>query len=64
VPAASQTLHMKGKAADIRIQRLNAEILGGLVRSFQQGGVGYYYRDTPGGGWIHADTGLNRSWKG
>jgi uncharacterized protein YcbK (DUF882 family) len=64
IPAARQSLHMKGKAADIRIRRLNAEILGGLVRSFRQGGVGYYYRDSPGGGWIHADTGLNRSWKG
>lgn len=64
IPAARQSLHMKGKAADIRIRRLNADILGGLVRSFQQGGVGFYYRDAPGGGWIHADTGLNRSWKG
>jgi uncharacterized protein YcbK (DUF882 family) len=64
VPAARQSLHMSGKAADIRIASLNEEVLGGLVRSFRQGGVGYYYRSGPKGGWIHADTGLNRTWKG
>ncbi|WP_082552012.1 DUF882 domain-containing protein [Massilia sp. Root351] len=64
VPAARQSLHIQGKAADIRIRNLNAEVLGGLVRSFRQGGVGYYYRNTPQGGWIHADTGLKRTWKG
>ena len=64
VPAARQSLHIEGKAADIRIANLNAEVLGGLVRSFRQGGVGFYYRAGPRGGWIHADTGLKRSWKG
>ena len=64
VPAARQSLHIEGKAADIRIANLNAEVLGGLVRSFRQGGVGYYYREGPRGGWIHADTGLKRTWKG
>ncbi len=64
IPAARQSLHIDGKAADIRIPNLNAEVLGGLVRSFRQGGVGFYYRGSPGGGWIHADTGLQRTWKG
>jgi uncharacterized protein YcbK (DUF882 family) len=64
VPAARQSLHMEGKAADIRIANLNAEVLGGLVRSFRQGGVGFYYRAGAKGGWIHADTGLKRTWKG
>lgn len=64
VPAARQSLHIDGKAADIRIANLNAEVLGGLVRSFRQGGVGFYYREGPRGGWIHADTGLQRAWKG
>lgn len=64
VPAARQSLHMVGRAADIRIANLNAEVLGGLVKSFRQGGVGFYYRAGPSGGWIHADTGLQRSWKG
>lgn len=64
VPAARQSLHIEGKAADIRIANLNAEVLGSLVRSFRQGGVGFYYRAGPRGGWIHADTGLKRTWKG
>jgi uncharacterized protein YcbK (DUF882 family) len=64
VPAARQSLHIEGRAADIRIANLNAEVLGGLVRSFRQGGVGFYYRAGPRGGWIHADTGLKRTWKG
>ncbi|QNA89443.1 YcbK family protein [Massilia sp. Dwa41.01b] len=64
VPAARKSLHMEGKAADVRISSLTEEVLGGLVRSFRQGGVGYYYRSGPKGGWIHADTGLNRTWKG
>lgn len=64
VPAARQSLHISGQAADIRIANLNEEVLGGLVRSFRQGGVGFYYRSGPRGGWIHADTGLKRTWKG
>lgn len=64
IPAARQSLHIEGKAADIRIANLNSEVLGGLVRSFRQGGVGFYYREGPKGGWIHADTGLKRTWKG
>ena len=64
IPAARKSLHMVGKAADIRISSLSEEVLGGLIRSLRQGGVGYYYRSGPRGGWIHADTGLNRTWKG
>lgn len=64
VPAARQSLHISGKAADIRVANLNSEVLGSLVRSFKQGGVGFYYRAGPRGGWIHADTGLQRTWKG
>nr|WP_245936914.1 DUF882 domain-containing protein [Undibacterium pigrum] len=64
VPAARKSLHMEGKAADIRIPQLHEEILGELIQSFRQGGVGFYYRQTANGGWIHTDTGLQRSWKG
>ncbi|MCG2584020.1 DUF882 domain-containing protein [Massilia sp. TS11] len=64
VPAARKSLHMEGRAADIRVPNLNPEILGGLIRSFRQGGVGFYYRASNNGGWIHADTGLQRVWKG
>lgn len=64
VPAARQSLHMSGRAADIRISGLTEEVLGGLVKSFRVGGVGFYYRAGPKGGWIHTDTGLSRTWKG
>lgn len=64
IPAARQSLHLQGKAADFRVPRLSAEVLGGLVKSFRTGGVGFYYRSGPSGGWIHTDTGLQRSWKG
>jgi uncharacterized protein YcbK (DUF882 family) len=64
VPAARKSLHMEGRAADLWIPNLDAGVLGGLISSFRQGGVGYYYRQSKQGGWIHADTGLQRSWKG
>ena len=64
VPAARKSLHMDGKAADIRISNLDSEVLGNLIKSFRQGGVGFYYRQTKQGGWIHADTGVQRTWKG
>ena len=64
IPAARKSLHMEGKAADIRIRNLDAGVLGGLVKSFAKGGVGFYYRPSAAGGWIHADTGLQRTWKG
>ncbi|MBI3283385.1 MAG: DUF882 domain-containing protein [Burkholderiales bacterium] len=64
VPAARKSLHMEGRAADIRIPQLHEEVLGELIRSFRQGGVGFYYRPSASGGWIHTDTGLQRSWQG
>jgi uncharacterized protein YcbK (DUF882 family) len=64
IPAARKSLHLQGKAADIRIKGLDAGVLGNLVKSFRQGGVGFYYRKTATGGWIHVDSGLRRTWKG
>lgn len=64
IPAARKSLHMDGKAADFRIAHLHEEVLGELVQSFRQGGVGFYFRASKQGGWIHADTGLKRSWQG
>jgi uncharacterized protein YcbK (DUF882 family) len=64
VPAARKSLHMEARAADIRIANLDSGVLGSLIKSFRQGGVGFYYRQNKHGGWIHADTGLQRTWKG
>jgi uncharacterized protein YcbK (DUF882 family) len=62
--AAHKSLHLDGRAADVRIVDLNTEVLGALVQSFARGGVGFYPRAGEIGGWIHADTGLNRAWRG
>lgn len=64
LPAARKSLHLDGRAADVRIVDLNIEVLGGLVRSFERGGVGFYFRPGPMGGWVHTDTGVNRIWHG
>lgn len=64
LPAARKSLHLEGRAADLRIRHLDPKILGSLIRSFRQGGVGFYYRPSISGGWIHADTGVSRTWKG
>ena len=64
IPAARKSLHLEGKAADIRIPQLHEEVVGELIQSFRQGGVGFYYRASANGGWIHTDTGLQRTWNG
>jgi len=65
LPAARHSLHMQGRAADFRLNGLHPEILGTLVQGFKTGGVGFYFRiGSRGGGWIHADTGLERAWRG
>jgi uncharacterized protein YcbK (DUF882 family) len=64
LPAARKSLHLDGQAADMRIVDLDPEVLGGLVKSFERGGVGFYFRPGPTGGWIHTDTGVNRTWRG
>lgn len=63
IPAARKSLHLEGRAADIRIAHLHEAVLGELIRSFRQGGVGFYFRASAKGGWIHTDTGLQRTWK-
>ncbi len=64
IPAARKSLHLEGRAADIRIAHLHEEVLGDLIQSFRQGGVGFYFRANSRGGWIHTDTGLQRTWQG
>ena len=65
LPAARHSLHTQGKAADFRLNGLHPEILGTLVKGFKTGGVGFYFRvGSKGGGWIHADTGVERVWTG
>jgi uncharacterized protein YcbK (DUF882 family) len=64
LPAARNSLHMRGQAADFRLNGLHPKVLGELVQGFRSGGVGFYFRVGSKGGWIHADTGPERQWRG
>ena len=57
---ASRSLHMDGKAIDIRIDNIALADLRDAALSLQAGGVGYYPREQ----FIHIDTGRVRSWQG
>ena len=55
---AKRSLHMEGKAIDIRLTGLKTRELRDIARSLQQGGVGYY----PESDFVHLDTGKVRCW--
>lgn len=57
---ASRSLHMDGKAIDIRIDNIALADLRDAAYSLQAGGVGYYPREQ----FVHIDTGRIRSWQG
>ena len=55
---ASHSLHMDGKAIDIRVPGIKLERLRDSAKSLKIGGVGYY----PGSNFVHVDTGRVRHW--
>ncbi|CAN5658893.1 DUF882 domain-containing protein [soil metagenome] len=55
---ATQSLHMVGKAIDIRMPGVKLDNLRGAARSLRLGGVGYY----PSSNFVHVDTGRVRFW--
>ena len=55
---ASKSLHMVGKAIDIRVPGVKLDHLRGAARSLKLGGVGYY----PSSNFVHVDTGRVRFW--
>ena len=55
---ASRSLHMVGKAIDIRIPGVKLDNLRGAAQSLKLGGVGYY----PASNFVHVDTGRVRYW--
>ena len=55
---ASKSMHMLGKAADIRIPGFNTRQLRDIARKMKAGGVGYY----PKSDFVHLDTGRVRYW--
>src|SRR5690606_4366222 len=57
---ARRSLHMDGKAVDIRLPGVPLAELRDAALELSAGGVGYY----PGSDFVHVDTGRVRSWKG
>lgn len=55
---ATQSLHMVGKAVDIRVPGVRLDRLRRAARSLRLGGVGYY----PASDFVHVDTGRVREW--
>jgi uncharacterized protein YcbK (DUF882 family) len=57
---AQKSLHMEGKALDVRITSFSTRKLQQLALANQSGGVGYYAKSD----FVHLDTGRVRSWVG
>jgi uncharacterized protein YcbK (DUF882 family) len=55
---ASKSLHMRGKAIDIRLPDVPLARLKAAALKMKRGGVGYY----PESNFVHVDTGRVRSW--
>jgi uncharacterized protein YcbK (DUF882 family) len=57
---SARSLHMEGKAIDVRLVGLQIERLRDLALARAAGGVGYY----PASDFVHLDVGQVRSWSG
>jgi uncharacterized protein YcbK (DUF882 family) len=57
---ARHSLHMEGKAIDIRIEGVGSNTIRNAALSLNRGGVGYYPRSN----FVHIDTGDIRTWHG
>jgi uncharacterized protein YcbK (DUF882 family) len=55
---AEHSLHMQGKAIDLRCDDVSTRTLRTAALALEQGGVGYYRAAD----FIHMDTGTVRSW--
>jgi uncharacterized protein YcbK (DUF882 family) len=57
---ARHSLHMEGRAIDVRLAGVHCADLAGRALDLTRGGVGYYAKSD----FVHLDTGAFRSWKG
>jgi uncharacterized protein YcbK (DUF882 family) len=55
---ARHSLHLEGRALDLRLPGVSLEDLRDAARSLAAGGVGYYAREK----FVHLDTGRVRTW--
>jgi len=57
---AKKSLHMQGRAIDVRLKNYDCAKLRDLALAAKKGGVGYYQRSN----FVHIDTGSFRTWVG
>lgn len=57
---ASRSMHLQGKAMDVRLAGVDCAVLATSGLALARGGVGYYRRSD----FVHLDTGRVRSWRG
>ncbi len=57
---SKKSLHMQGRAIDVRLRNFPTAKLRDLALAAKQGGVGYYERSD----FVHLDTGSFRAWTG
>lgn len=57
---ARKSLHMEGRAVDVRQRGVDLDRLYAAARGLERGGVGYY----PESRFVHVDVGEVRSWRG
>ena len=55
---ATKSLHMQGKAIDIRLKGVDSKAIQNTAIAMHRGGVGYYQKSN----FVHIDTGRVRSW--
>jgi uncharacterized protein YcbK (DUF882 family) len=57
---ARRSLHLEGRAIDVRLAGVDCADLAGRALGLTRGGVGYYAKSD----FVHLDTGAFRTWKG
>jgi uncharacterized protein YcbK (DUF882 family) len=57
---AQHSLHMQGRAIDVRMVGIDCAELASRAENLQRGGVGYYRASN----FVHLDTGAFRTWRG
>jgi uncharacterized protein YcbK (DUF882 family) len=57
---SQHSLHMQGRAIDVRMSGVDCQDLAARAESLKRGGVGYYRASN----FVHLDTGAFRTWRG
>jgi uncharacterized protein YcbK (DUF882 family) len=57
---SQHSLHMQGRAIDVRLSAVDCQDLAVRAESLKRGGVGYYRASN----FVHLDTGAFRTWRG